>query len=196
VLPDEAGQAAEVEPVCIYMRQEVVGKEQLQNKTLRSLGLTQGQAMIRLIHRSQSQLKHQANVSAPLSRVAVPEEPERIPPPKVKYDSAPTAVPTAQRQQSTGVDPAAVVQPVTTTAKPSAATAEPMDVSESSTERSTPTSTAASTESSSATTIESAVTSSSASSDPVLVESSSEPPKPVVMNAQRYSKDGELHLVS
>ncbi len=56
-----------VKPVCIYMRQEVVGEKALQEKTLRSLGLTKGSAIIRLVHRSESQLKTQANISAPLS---------------------------------------------------------------------------------------------------------------------------------
>jgi tether containing UBX domain for GLUT4 len=38
-----------VEAVCIYMREEVVGQAQLEAKTLRSLGLTKGSAIIRYI---------------------------------------------------------------------------------------------------------------------------------------------------
>lgn len=39
----------DVKPVCIYMRQEVIGQDQLERKTLRSLGLTKGSAMIRYL---------------------------------------------------------------------------------------------------------------------------------------------------
>lgn len=38
-------------PVIIYMRQEVYGLQSLQSTTLRLLGLTNGKAMLRLIHR-------------------------------------------------------------------------------------------------------------------------------------------------
>lgn len=37
--------------VVIYMRQEIYGKENLYNVTLRSLGVTSGRVMCRLIHR-------------------------------------------------------------------------------------------------------------------------------------------------
>lgn len=37
--------------VIIYMRQEIYGKSKLQTTTLRSLGLTNGRALFRLIHR-------------------------------------------------------------------------------------------------------------------------------------------------
>lgn len=37
--------------VIIYMRREVYGKNALQTTTLRSLGLTTGRAMLRLIHK-------------------------------------------------------------------------------------------------------------------------------------------------
>lgn len=64
----------DLQPVCIYMRHEIFGEEELKRTTLRSLGLTHGSACIRLIHRSESQLKHQANVSAPLSRQTIRAE--------------------------------------------------------------------------------------------------------------------------
>jgi len=38
-----------VQPVCVYMRQEIVGQEQLEGRTLRSLGLTHGSACIRYV---------------------------------------------------------------------------------------------------------------------------------------------------
>ncbi|KAG8228238.1 hypothetical protein J437_LFUL004364 [Ladona fulva] len=55
-------------PVAIYMRTEVSGKENLEKTTLHSLGITGGRAMLRFIHRSPEELKIQANVSAPLVR--------------------------------------------------------------------------------------------------------------------------------
>ncbi|KAK6170397.1 hypothetical protein SNE40_018802 [Patella caerulea] len=39
-------------PVCIYMREEVIGEMALRNTTLRKLALTGGKAAIRLVHRS------------------------------------------------------------------------------------------------------------------------------------------------
>ncbi|GAB0099421.1 UBX domain [Sergentomyia squamirostris] len=51
--------------VIIYMRKEIFGEE-LKKTQLRSLGLTGGKAMLRLMHRNPEELKVQANVSAPL----------------------------------------------------------------------------------------------------------------------------------
>ncbi|WAQ95930.1 ASPC1-like protein [Mya arenaria] len=41
-----------LQPVCIYMREEVTGEFALQETLLRTLGLTGGRAVIRLLHRS------------------------------------------------------------------------------------------------------------------------------------------------
>lgn len=57
--------AVEENPVIIYMRKEVYGND-LSTTTLKSLGLTGGRAIIRLIHKKPEDLKIQANVSAPL----------------------------------------------------------------------------------------------------------------------------------
>ncbi|KAL5018839.1 hypothetical protein ScPMuIL_004561 [Solemya velum] len=38
-------------PVCIYMREEIIGEYALKNTTLRNLGLTAGSAVLRLVHR-------------------------------------------------------------------------------------------------------------------------------------------------
>ncbi|KAH9494855.1 hypothetical protein Btru_015834 [Bulinus truncatus] len=38
-------------PVCIFMREEIIGERALQEMTLRKLGLTSGNAIIRLLHR-------------------------------------------------------------------------------------------------------------------------------------------------
>ncbi|XP_018574322.1 tether containing UBX domain for GLUT4 [Anoplophora glabripennis] len=76
-------------PVVVYTRREIYGKE-LENVTLRSLGLTGGRAMIRLMHRSPEDLKTQANISAPLPSKPVEEKPyvrklQRVPtPPRVE----------------------------------------------------------------------------------------------------------------
>lgn len=61
-------------PVVIYMRQEIYG-DKLQTTTLRSLGLTGGRAMIRLLHKSPDELKQQAHVSAPIPVKATEEKP-------------------------------------------------------------------------------------------------------------------------
>lgn len=84
-------------PVVIYMRREVYGKE-LHETSLRDLGLTNGRAMVRLIHRwaqfyyslviveksyifntffirTPAELKTQANVSAPLPVKPTEEKP-------------------------------------------------------------------------------------------------------------------------
>ncbi|XP_069701484.1 tether containing UBX domain for GLUT4 [Periplaneta americana] len=62
--PDEADPNSN--PVIIYMRREVSGSKDLQETTLRSLGLTSGRAMLRYVHRTSEELHQQANVSAPL----------------------------------------------------------------------------------------------------------------------------------
>lgn len=61
-------------PVVIYMRQEIYG-DKLQTTTLRSLGLTGGRAMIRLLHKSPDELKQQAHVSAPIPVKVAEEKP-------------------------------------------------------------------------------------------------------------------------
>ncbi|KAJ8958165.1 hypothetical protein NQ318_006104 [Aromia moschata] len=78
-------------PVVIYTRREMYGNE-LENVTLRSLGLTGGRAMIRVLHRSPEELKTQANISAPLPSKPVEEKPyvrkgEEIPPKAQKHET-------------------------------------------------------------------------------------------------------------
>lgn len=55
------------EPVCIYMRQKLTGDD-LRSTTLKHLGLTKGQAIIRLLYREKEDLEDQAHVSAPLKK--------------------------------------------------------------------------------------------------------------------------------
>ncbi|KAM7285201.1 tether containing UBX domain for GLUT4 isoform X1 [Ixodes scapularis] len=49
--------------VCVYMRQEVVGKDKLRETTLQNLGLTSGKAVIRLLRRPAGTAGQQAHVS-------------------------------------------------------------------------------------------------------------------------------------
>lgn len=57
--------SAEMNPNVIYMRSECCG-EDLKTTTLRSLGLSSGRALLRLINADPEMMKVQANVSAPL----------------------------------------------------------------------------------------------------------------------------------
>ncbi|XP_072382580.1 tether containing UBX domain for GLUT4 [Diabrotica undecimpunctata] len=61
-------------PVVIYTRREMYGQE-LKSVTLKSLGLTGGRAMIRVIDKDPEDLKQQANVAAPLPSKPVEEKP-------------------------------------------------------------------------------------------------------------------------
>lgn len=64
-------------PVIIYMRQEIYSEDKLKSTVLKSLGLTSGRAMIRLIHRTPEELRTQANVSAPLPQKPQEEKLEK-----------------------------------------------------------------------------------------------------------------------
>jgi len=44
-------------PVVLYMRQEVIGKENMEQTTLKKLGITSGRAMIRLVDKNPEELK-------------------------------------------------------------------------------------------------------------------------------------------
>ncbi|KAH1008869.1 hypothetical protein HUJ05_009372 [Dendroctonus ponderosae] len=61
-------------PVVVYTRREIYGRE-LENCTLRSLGLMGGRAMIRVLNRDPDLLREQANVSAPLPAKPAEEKP-------------------------------------------------------------------------------------------------------------------------
>ncbi|CAH1274452.1 ASPSCR1 [Branchiostoma lanceolatum] len=43
--------ATDVHPVCVYMREEIIGENAMQSTSLRTLGLTSGSAILRLVHR-------------------------------------------------------------------------------------------------------------------------------------------------
>ncbi|XP_017778494.1 PREDICTED: tether containing UBX domain for GLUT4 [Nicrophorus vespilloides] len=73
--------------VIIYMRQELYGDQKLKETDLKSLGITGGRAMLRIIQRSPEQLKTQANISSPLPSKPTEEKPyirqiQRIPSPE------------------------------------------------------------------------------------------------------------------
>ena len=50
------------EPVLVYMRREVVGREEMERLTLRTLGLIQGKGLFRFFYKKPEDLKVQANV--------------------------------------------------------------------------------------------------------------------------------------
>ncbi|KAH8284201.1 hypothetical protein KR054_012096 [Drosophila jambulina] len=52
-------------PIIVYMRSEVIGQEQMKQTTLKSLGILEGRAMMRLIDKKPEELKTQANVYKP-----------------------------------------------------------------------------------------------------------------------------------
>lgn len=54
-------------PFCVYMHQ-MMSEEEMREKTLRSLGLTRGNAVFRLLYREAEQLQQQAHVSSPLTK--------------------------------------------------------------------------------------------------------------------------------
>ncbi|KAH8355944.1 hypothetical protein KR200_003723 [Drosophila serrata] len=52
-------------PIIVYMRSEVIGQEQMRQTTLKSLGILEGRAMMRLIDKKPEELRMQANVYKP-----------------------------------------------------------------------------------------------------------------------------------
>ncbi|KAH8338491.1 hypothetical protein KR059_006939 [Drosophila kikkawai] len=52
-------------PIIVYMRSEVIGQEKMQETTLKSLGILEGRAIMRLIDKKPEELKTQANVYKP-----------------------------------------------------------------------------------------------------------------------------------
>ncbi|XP_052856629.1 tether containing UBX domain for GLUT4 [Drosophila gunungcola] len=59
-------------PVIVYMRSELIGQEQMRQTTLKSLGILEGRAMMRLIDKKPEELKTQANVyKAPAAKTPV-----------------------------------------------------------------------------------------------------------------------------
>lgn len=65
-------------PVVIYMRSEIYG-DALKSESLKSLGVSGGRVLLRLINSDPESLKVQANVSAPLPQKPKLEEPEEKP---------------------------------------------------------------------------------------------------------------------
>ena len=85
------------EPVLVYMRREVVGRQEMDRLTLRTLGLIQGKGLFRFFYKKPEDLKVQANVYEVKGREKVaPAEvrhvPMRVGPDNTKHD-APPAVP-------------------------------------------------------------------------------------------------------
>lgn len=77
--PENDGQLAH--PVCVYMRQEIIGEPALKSTTLHSLGLAGSKALIRIIHRV-------ADLPEPdTTPKDKNSQPENVPAPKSKVDS-------------------------------------------------------------------------------------------------------------
>uniref|UniRef100_A0A182N8G8 UBX domain-containing protein n=1 Tax=Anopheles dirus TaxID=7168 RepID=A0A182N8G8_9DIPT len=93
---------AEAHPVLVYMRCEVYW-EQLGTTTLKSLGLTRGRAVLRLLQRRPEEPKTQANVSAPLPVVPAVSVPVPVRPP--------TSVPSNEPVPQEPAPPPTVPQP-------------------------------------------------------------------------------------
>jgi len=78
--------------VMVYMRQEIVGDEQMKKTTLRSLGLTKGKGLFRFFYKLPEVLKTQANVYDMKEKAKKEETPERthlpmrLEPENVKYE--------------------------------------------------------------------------------------------------------------
>lgn len=62
-------------PAIIYTRMEIIGKEQLQQKTLKDIGLVSGKALLRLLNKKE--FEDQAHVYVPAARKPKLEEPPR-----------------------------------------------------------------------------------------------------------------------
>ncbi|XP_060867673.1 tether containing UBX domain for GLUT4 [Metopolophium dirhodum] len=63
-------------PAIIYTRMEIIGKEQLQQKTLKDIGLVSGKALLRLLNKKESE--DQAHVYVPAARKPKLEESPRV----------------------------------------------------------------------------------------------------------------------
>ncbi|XP_035695127.1 tether containing UBX domain for GLUT4-like isoform X1 [Branchiostoma floridae] len=60
--------AADIHPVCVYMREEIIGESALQSTSLRNLGLTSGSAILRLVHRKVDDPSLLHTSSAPVAK--------------------------------------------------------------------------------------------------------------------------------
>jgi len=67
------------EPVVVYMRREVVGQTELNNTTLKTLGLTSGKGLFRFFYKQPSVLKNQANVYDMKIEKPMPSEDRHVP---------------------------------------------------------------------------------------------------------------------
>lgn len=65
--------------ILVYMHREISGKEELDKTTLKSLGLTSGGAMLRLLHRDPNQKKEQAHVYIPKKLKNTSKEDNELP---------------------------------------------------------------------------------------------------------------------
>jgi len=89
------GGAEGEQPVVVYMRREVIGREELESVTLRTLGLLQGKGLFRFFYKKPEDLKIQANVyEMKVQEKAAPAEIRHVPmrlDPDNKKDELPIA---------------------------------------------------------------------------------------------------------
>ena len=89
------------EPVLVYMRREVVGREEMDRLTLRTLGLIQGKGLFRFFYKKPEDLKVQANVYEVKEREKIaPAEirhvPMRLDADNTKDETPPVATPATE----------------------------------------------------------------------------------------------------
>jgi len=102
---EKLGEPVEGEkPVVVYMRREVVGEDELNATTLKTLGLTQGKGLLRFFYKAPVLLTQQANVynmkvDRPSPTPELPHIPMRLEPEPVKVDHTTTNV-TLQGEKS------------------------------------------------------------------------------------------------
>merc|ERR1719397_286135 len=97
------------EPVMVYMRKEIVGRQELESVSLRTLGLIQGRGLFRFFYKKPEDLKSQANVYDMKSQEKKSGGPE-VPhvPMRVAPDN--TAQPLEQPQPQLGQEKQQVVE--------------------------------------------------------------------------------------
>lgn len=89
IINEMCPEKSEDSPIVIYMRSEIFGEE-LEKTSLKSLGVSGGRALLRLINSDPESLKVQANVSAPLPQKPRLEEPEKVQKSKVENEAGPS----------------------------------------------------------------------------------------------------------
>ncbi|KAL4239835.1 Tether containing UBX domain for GLUT4 [Mactra antiquata] len=119
----DTDQSPSVQPVCIYMREEITGELALKETKLRSLGLTGGKAVLRLLHRQVSdetlatiatKIETEKKKKARLEQSSIPSKP--VP------QTSPVSVNESSSKSSTSMDVQSVSSDTKTEIKTDTAT--------------------------------------------------------------------------